>query len=301
MLDYCNIMPVSSTRKPLVIWRFLDGKSGHEKQSQALIDILSESYEVTAKDYSVKHSAIIYLWLWLKRNTLGPDDSIKPQLIIGAGHRTHIPVLLAAYQQRAKTMIIMSPSLPLHWFDGVIAPEHDFLDKPKPNNIITVPFALASPINSQPNPERGLILVGGPSKHYGWDDDQVALQINNLVARSAPNIDWLLSSSRRTPNTTLPTIKKHCRQSNLQMFDVNQLPGDWLFKQLKTAGNIWITADSASMIAEALNTRAKVGILQPIGPAKSTKISKAIASLIANNHLSPDYQKKIIQFIGNLF
>lgn len=254
----------SSTELPkIIIWRFIDGKVGHEKQSQAFIDGLEKYYSIESTDIHVKHTSIYYFFAWLLNIKLAlyPKKS-SPQLVIGAGHKTHLPLLAAKRYHRCKSLIIMSPSLP-HWlFDVVVAPWHDHMDSPCPKNVVITPMALAPEIESKPVAEQGLILLGGESPHYHWDSQQIAEQIKHIVNSYPQDIIWQVSTSRRTPNDTIDIIQKNCRnEPRLNLLRHQDLEKNWLSLTLKTAGNIWITPDSPSMISEALMTRATVGLL----------------------------------------
>ncbi len=258
----------------MIIWRFIDGKPGHEKQSQALINHLSTRYKLEVIDFSINHSALFYCWKWLTGGNLGPKDPRKPSLIIGAGHKTHLPLLLASRKQRAKSLVIMSPSLPSHYFDLIVAPEHDYIQKYKPDNVLTTPFAIVDAINSRPDTTKGLILLGGPSKLFAWDSQAIAKQLHTLIEKYSENIHWVLSTSRRTPAQALAHIKTQLKHLNakIELLSYNQLSSTWLNDQLCQAGHIWVSADSASMLAEALATRANVGIITMTSKKKKNKL-----------------------------
>lgn len=265
----------------MIIWRFIDGKLGHEKQSQALINHLSRVHDVDVIDFSINHSALFYFWHWLTGGHLGPKDPRKPSLIIGAGHRTHLPILFAGRQQGAKTLVIMSPSLPSRCFDLIVAPEHDYFHRKKPPNIITTPFAIADIIDSKPNDTKALMLLGGPSKLFDWNTTEIVQQLRTIIENSPTGIHWTISNSRRTPADMLDNIQKALEplDTKIDLLDSKDLPTTWLQSQLQQAGYIWVGADSASMLAEALATKAKVGLITMTSKKPHNKL------LLAQQHL----------------
>lgn len=272
-----------AANKPFIVWRFVDGKPGHEKQSHALVEGLKkQGLDIKVVDYRVRFSLVYYLWQYLIRAVIGPDKDETPQLIVGAGHKTHWPMLFAKRQSGAKVVVILSPSLPVACFDCIIAPEHDYHNKlRRPENLFTVPFALVEPLEGQPNLKQGLVLLGGESKPFYWDSEKVAAQIKTIIDLSPSDINWSISTSRRTPAGMLEQIRQACDlPSRVSLLDYADLADSWLPEQLIASGHIWVSADSASMIAEALATKAQVGIISLSSVGKTNKIQCAIDTLI---------------------
>jgi len=281
-------MTLSTELPKIIIWRFIDGKVGHEKQSQAFIDGLEKYYSIESTDIHVKHTSIYYFFAWLLNIKLAlyPKKS-SPQLVIGAGHKTHLPLLAAKRYHRCKSLVIMSPSLPSSLFDAILAPWHDYIDQSQPNNVVITPTALAPPIDSKPIKEQGLILLGGESQHYHWDSQKIAKQIKDIVDTSPEYMTWQVSTSRRTPDDSIDFIREACtHQTHIKILKHQDLPKQWLASTLETAGEIWITPDSPSMISEALMTNASINLIQLDEKDKKGKISQANNYLINKGFLS---------------
>ena len=109
---------------PRVVWRFSDGKPGHDNQSLGLADALQRRLSVALYEVPVlpRQSA----WLeWLSGRfppgRLLPD----PWLFIGAGHATQIPMLAARRARGGRAVVLMAPVLPGRLFDLCVIPEHD--------------------------------------------------------------------------------------------------------------------------------------------------------------------------------
>ena len=91
----------------------------------------------------------------------------------------------------------MRPSLPLDWFDYCLAPAHD--DPSVRDNVIVTAGAL-NPMQAgqEHDPDRGLILVGGPSRHYRMEAQALLARIRQVLARPSPR-NWTLSNSPGHP------------------------------------------------------------------------------------------------------
>ena len=256
---------------PLIIWRFLDGNRAHQKQSAALVcglrtclgDAAVECHDVALSE---AHFPLLG----------GVPAELKalpkPDFVIGAGHRSHWPVLRARRYFGGRSVVIMKPSLPLPWFDFAIIPEHD---RPQPlQNVILTQGALTEPLPSvDPDPGRGLLLLGGPSKHFRWDVQAVTTAAEQLLRQP---LQWVVSDSRRTPQGTLAQLAG----SGAELWDWSSCPPGWLAEQMGRAGRIWVTADSISMVFEALQSRAQVGIIQLPSRKPANKVRGAVQRLV---------------------
>ena len=90
----------------------------------------------------------------------------------------------------------MRPSLPLALFDLCRSP-----GTMRHRSARTCwPRAGTEPYSTllQPRPPAGLLLIGGPSAHFGWDDAGLRAQIAAVLAVD-PAMRWTLTTSRRTP------------------------------------------------------------------------------------------------------
>lgn len=254
----------------LTVWRFLDGNRAHEKQSAALVSGLREC----AADEVECHDIPALSSLTLLRHGLPKHlhELPRPDLIIGAGHRSHWSMLLARRQFGGLTVVIMRPTLPLRWFDFAIIPEHD---RPPPlANVILSQGALTEPLPlGQRRPGRGLILLGGPSKHFAWDGAAVRSSVSRLL--EAPG-QWVVSDSRRTPDGTLEGLDG----SAAEICHWSDCPPGWLAEQLAQAEQIWVTGDSVSMLFEALQSEARVGVIHLPSRRRANKVRAAVQRLL---------------------
>ena len=200
----------------------------------------------------------------------------KPDLLIGAGHKTHLYILYSKLMFGGKSVLLMKPSLPIKWFDLSIIPEHDV---EKINNSIFIskgPLVKFTHKYYKKIRGQNLILIGGESKHYEWDSIKIINQLKEIIENN-PKESFILTSSRRTPKNFISKIPKQLK-FNMKIFLYHETNESWMNRSLSESSYIWVTEDSYSMIYESLNSRAKVGVLKLKN--KNTKLSRAISKLI---------------------
>jgi hypothetical protein len=120
-----------------------------------------------------------------------------------------------------------------------------------------------------------LIVVGGPSRHFRWDDASVIEQIEQLQLQR-PKARWWLTTSRRTPRELTERLRRLRGPVFTGCADTSP---DWLPARLADAGEVWVTRDSVSMIYEALSSGARVGLLD-VADAGHSRVAAAIDKLV---------------------
>ena len=264
----------------LTIWCFTDGKRGHENQTLGLVEALARLVECRIETVTVK-TGWPYFFAWLAGGFATGKSLPKPDLITGAGHTTHWPMLAARQKFGGKIAVLMKPSLPLNWFDWVIAPEHDGL--PPRINLITT----TGPINrvrasATKSAHSGLMLIGGASKEYGWSEVALLRQIQ-LIALHHKEVEWQLTTSRRTPVNFLKNLTR-LKLPNVTTFSHDQVSPDWLPAQLSNAAQVWVTPDSASMVYESLSSGADVGCFE-LPYAKPGRVAAGVEKLLRDKRV----------------
>ena len=266
--------------KPLTLWLLGDGKPGHENQSLGLAEALARRVPCVVHRISIagKRGPISRVNAAIQASS----DLPKPDLVIAAGHTTHLALLWLAKKYRAKSIVLMSPSLPMGWFDLCVVPAHDFPNGSKLRNLILTRGALnrVAPPVAQDRSGR-MILIGGPSSSHGWDEQQLLDSLAQITATG----DWQLTDSRRTPAGFLDQIRQSLPA--IEVFPHPQTPADWLPEKLAAAAEVWVTEDSVSMIYEALSSGAKVGLLPAPRNHRHSRVLRGLQQLVAENFLTP--------------
>jgi uncharacterized protein len=247
---------LTSEDRPLIVWRIFDGKTGHDIQSQGLSDALSR----------LRHCRVFHLRApplkttlagLVKREFKAADRLPDPDLIIGAGHGTHMSILCAKVARGGTSVVLMKPSLPAPCFDLCLIPEHDNPTR-RQNTVITTGALTTILPSLKKDQSRGLFLIGGPSRHFSWDQPGLIKQIKKIVLQSS--IQWQLTDSPRTPVPTR-TAFAEMDLDNLTYTTFSKSSREWLERQIALSSTIWATADSITMISEALTSGAAVGLL----------------------------------------
>ena len=265
-----------------IIWRFIDGKAGHEKQSQALINEIKKQTKCKVFEIGVKKLRHPILNILFGRYS--PEGNLPcPDIAIGAGHQTHLHLLAVKRSFGAKIVVIMKPSLPLKFFDLCVIPKHDDVKEMK--NIFTTQAPLVDFNRNTKKQNIGLFLIGGPSKHYYWDTKLILQKIKRISKQSKIR-KFLLTTSRRTPVNFISELN-NLSLNNMRVCEYSKIDDDWLDKHINKVKNIWVTNDSFSMICEALASGAHTDILD-LEVKRNSKLSKEI------NEIKRNLRKKIV-------
>ncbi|MBV0933258.1 mitochondrial fission ELM1 family protein [Marinobacterium weihaiense] len=250
------------------IWIVSDGKPGHLNQSRGLAEALSRRREVAISEQPPM-SRLQALRLCFSTGLPALED--KPALVIGAGHATHLTLLALRRLYGVPAVVLMQPSIPMGFFDLCLVPEHD--QPPQRPNIIATRGALNRMQPGDKVPGSGVMLIGGPSKHFSWNESRVLEQVETLL-RQVPGV-WTLGSSRRTPASTEQALKALAGERFVPAANTDS---DWLPQQLARAEVCWVTQDSASMVYEALTAGCKVGVLT-LEEQADNRISRGVDTL----------------------
>lgn len=263
----------------LVIWHVSDGRAGHDNQTLGLIDALQRRRSCRVHTLPVAAPATALGW-WIGRRFPPGKDRPDPDLIIGAGRKTH-PTLLAARRARGGlAVVLMRPELPYRWFDLCLVPAHDA--PAERANIVRTQGALNRMRRStQSDPARGLILIGGPSRHHAWDEGAIQERIKTLLQYS-PSIHWTITDSPRTPASN---SDKFGLLHGADYQSYRHCPPGWLRKTMSESGTIWVSEDSVSMIYESLTAGAATGVIPVPRRKAGDRIARAIDSLIERGYV----------------
>ena len=256
------------------LWLITDNKPGHRSQLQGLAQALAARTAIETHWIDAPGGLAAFRH-WLT-GRFPPGAALPdPDFILIAGHRTHLAGLAARRARGGKLIALMRPSLPLRWFDLCVIPQHD--RPPARANVIATRGVLNT---ARPSPEReadkGLFLIGGPSKHHGWDTPALLAQIDAILA-ATPAMRWTLTTSRRTPADTESALLA-LRDRGVNVRPVRDTPPGWAMAQVARSAQAWVTEDSVSMVYESLTAGAATGLLA-VPRLGETRITAGVAEL----------------------
>jgi len=256
--------------KKIIIWRFEDGKAGHDKQSLALVKNIKQLIKCEVINLPIQNLSNPLVGIIFKNFYL-PKGFNRPDIAIGAGHKTHLYLLAVKRSFKAKIIVIMKPSLPLSLFDLCVAPKHDCIKKRA--NVFSTNTSLVNFSLPKKKEIEGLFLIGGPSKHYNWDTDKVLEQIRK-IKRKFKSVKLLLTTSRRTPESFISELK-NLYSNDIEIYEYSKIKNEWLSNNITKVKNIWVTNDSYSMIIEAIASGANTDILD-LKIKRNSKLTREI-------------------------
>lgn len=265
-----------------IVWLITDNKPGHKNQLLGLARALREETEIDCHWLEVTG-----LWRFLRQLLTSRFSAWpRPHLLIAAGRRTQLPLVVLKRLYGGYAAVVLRPGLPYRCFDFAAVPFHD--NPPDRSNIVAIDGALTDiPPSLDAEPRRGLILIGGSSAHYGWDAEDLLRQLASLFA-VMPDVSWTLTTSRRTPAGFLEKLDPGAVANlhHITLVDHSQTDRQWLLQQIAASGVIWVTEDSVSMVFEALSSGAAVGLLS-MPAIRRSRVSAGVAKLVAQQRVTP--------------
>lgn len=271
---------------------FLEGSPGHEKQSLSILEAMQEMTDLDVEKIHLKKMSP------LKRivSTLGyfnpavdrcEFDVSESDVLLGTGSSTHIPLLSCKKKYNIPAVTCMAPDLLFRkHFDLCCIPRHDGV-KEAPNILFTEgpPVFKCRGIGRDEN--AGLILLGGiDASSHAWNDDEIVSHVSDVISSSG-NIKWNVSSSPRTPESTIEPIRKIAQTcKNVVFYHYKDTPSGWVEEQYALATYAWVTADSMSMIYEAITAGCCVGVLPVAWKKPNNKFQLSIERLIAHDFVT---------------
>lgn len=245
--------------KSLVQWRFLDGRPGHESQVLGLSEALASLWPSECVDVPIGVNER-GLRAFLPGRFQHLQRAPRPHLLIGAGHATHLALVRCRRLFGGQSVVLMKPSLPPCLFDLCLVPRHDRVLIPWPNVARTAgAINRMRPADHRPR-GRGLVLLGGPSRHCHWSDETVRAGIVRSISESVMPLQWTVVTSRRTPASVFSDWKE--RPAGIDWQTTGQLSAAEVATLISAAERVVVTSDSMSMICEALTSGAAVELIE---------------------------------------
>ena len=278
-----------------ILW-IKDGKKGHEKQVQALLEELSrtidikiyeENYHINSlkRFFDIFHHSTSYVFKkYDSCKILKSYNQNDVHLVVGAGSNIHIRILLLKkalkdiYNKDIIAISVLTPSFFKNEFDFICAPKHDEIKLSNYKNIVFFEGSIAKVSTQEPDDDIGLIGLGGTNKHFVFNEDDLIKQIEYILSLY-PNKDWYLFSSRRTTELMISKINILSNSySNLitthQSFD----------EIIRRASIKFITQDSMNMVYESLSSKGQTLVFN-MKYKNENKITKQIKKLLENKQI----------------
>jgi mitochondrial fission protein ELM1 len=261
--------------QPPRIWVLLGHRRGDNNQLLALAGALGLPFETRSMRYNILRRVPKK---FLNRGLVSARPSARkwlqppwPDLVMGIGHRS-VPVarhIREASGGRTKLVQLGNPRIHPRNFDLVITmPQYALEDH---SNVIRLPLAMDSPhapslftneertfLGALPRPHR-LLVLGGPNKHWVVTPADAVAAARTLVRRSEHDGGTVIViGSPRTPREVLDSTEREIAGSR-HRFVRGSTPR--YRSLLEDADELHVTADSVSMISEAVFTGKPVGIV----------------------------------------
>jgi mitochondrial fission protein ELM1 len=283
----------NSRQNEIHIVCLLDGKPGHEKQTLGIIQALKKNFPVKVSRIKVaRQSAWGFvcgmICLHLPCPGLKKTGLENPDLIITTGSQTHQQALLYKKKHKIPAITCMAPDrIYRSQFDLCFVPVHDGF-KQKGNIVNTVGPPNCSVNRGRHQENKGLMLLGGiDQKSHRWNSTDILKTIEEII-KQGPETEWLISSSPRTPDETILMLERQSLlHSNVSFFNYEDTQPGWVEQQYDNSSVVWVTADSVSMMFEALTAGCKVGIIPVDWKKKNDKFERSVSFLVNNNFVLP--------------
>jgi mitochondrial fission protein ELM1 len=255
------------------IWILLGHRRGDNNQLLALAEGLQLAFETRTLAY--RKSWPILLKLLPTRPALltsGARRNLQPpwpDLVIGIGRRSVAVArwIRSANSNRTKIARLGNPRAEAKLFDLVITtPQYPVTNN---GNVLTLPVSMGryrkapKPTNEEENwlgnlPRPHLLVsVGGKTRYWALQDEALASAVKRLAdkARSAGG-SLIVATSPRTPPSAIEAIARSGAKCEIVADGRVRYP-----VLLADADEHYVTADSVSMISEAVLTGKPVGLI----------------------------------------
>ena len=279
-----DIAELPAQSRPL-LWILTGNRLGDNNQLYALAEALGLPFEAKYLTYNrLRHFPFLRgrRLAYLTRRARSLLTPPWPDLVIGAGYGT-VPVARYIRSQsgwRSKLVHIGNPRTEVDDFDLVITtPQYPRRDAP---NVLPLQFPIGNPargvtatkeeedwLRGLPHPRR-LVAVGGPARNWKIDNAELGRAIRYLRDQCASEGGSVIAvTSPRTSDRTRHLLLDVQSTGTTDAL-VDGFPRFAVL--LAQCDQFFVTADSVSMLSEAILTRKPVGMI-PIARTARGKIN----------------------------
>jgi hypothetical protein len=279
------------TGKGLRVWALLGPHRGDNNQVLALAEALGLPFEEKWLSYNqlrrVQPGLLGATFKSVAAEARAQLEGEPPDLTISTGLRS-VPVVRALRRRsggKMRAVHLGYPRIHPRHFDLVVStPEYPVPDAP---NVVRIPFALSPHrareideadrhlLEAYPHPRR-LFLIGGPTLYWHLPVDRMVDAVRKLLRSAEKRGGSVIAvGSPRSPAVLLAAVRTTLESSKVPfLFAPNDGPPAYP-ALIEAADEIYVTADSVAMVADAVNTRKPVGIV-PIAKSALGKIVMAV-------------------------
>lgn len=255
-----------------IIWALQGPRTGDNNQVLALAEALGLPFQIIQLRYNLARAITRLLGpslVTLDRSSRARIAPPWPDVVIGIGRRS-VPVarwIKRVSGGRTKIVLIGNPRIDPWLFDLVITTRQ--YPVPPGDNVLPLPIGLSryqTPpkpdaeeqawLASLPRPLR-VVAIGGATKY--WQLSKAVINGALAIVRAKPGGSLIVVTSRRTDPAIVATLAHELDANPNERLIAGSFPRFAML--LGQAGEIHVTADSISMLSEAILAGKPVGII----------------------------------------
>lgn len=274
------------------VWALLGPHRGDNNQVLALAEALGQHFEEKKLSYNgwrrVPPALLGATFRSVERHCRHQLEGDPPDLTISTGLRS-VPVVRELKRRsggRTRSVHLGFPRISPRHFDLVVpTPEYPVPDAP---NVLRIPFALTPHrartveqsdrelLNAYPRPRR-LLLVGGPTLYWELPISAMLTAVGRLQEQALKQGGSILAvGSPRTPPELLGAVREALETSCVPfLFEGGDGPPSY-GALIEAADEIYVTADSVAMAADAVTTVKPVGLI----PIARSRLGEVVMGLM---------------------
>jgi len=265
-----------------------DGRMGHLNQSYALVKHLNIPHDVVSVKFKYKgYKLLSYIFDKIGFYTqalfrVNIDKTIHYNIVIGTGSTVYYATKVIAKELDAKSVVMMLPKGYRYDFDIIFAQTHD--TPPKQENIFEIPVNLSygEPKGLyQPLKKSIGIIIGGENPFFINSKEKIQSQLES-IKRLHKEYEIGITTSPRTTKEIEQLVESYHFNYEV-IFSKN--PINPIADFLEQCEIVYITADSTSMISEALCMGKANIVVLPLAYKKQSKFTHFVEQLAQQGYL----------------